>query len=388
MNVSPVIRMIKIKIKYYLDILKYFKCISFRLEDINSINGIVIVSHNMTKSGAPLLLLYLVKEIVKLGNDVVVISKSAGPLIEEFDKLCKVFICDNPSRFSKKLNTLNENGYSKAIVNSVVSGDWANPLKEEGFKLISLVHELPFVIQSWNAEDSAKKIALNSDFVVFPSMYVKEKFDGIVNCHYPYKILTQGLYLKSQFKITKPEAKEYIDKYLGLNGNPIVLNVASGNYRKGFDIFVEMAKYEKNINFVWVGDLDKDFLYKLKDHEISNLKLIGYVDDITLLQKLYTAASVFALTSREEPFGTVVLESMNVGTPIVAFEDAGGFQDVVWNDETGYLVQYQNYLEMISKIKYILSNHEVRSRLGLNAKNMANKYDFSKYTNGLLSLLG
>lgn len=79
---------------------------------------------------------------------------------------------------------------------------------------------------------------------------------------------------------------------------------------------------------------------------------------------------------------------MNVGTPIVAFEDAGGFQDVVWNDETGYLVQYQNYLEMISKIKYILSNHEVRSRLGLNAKNMANKYDFSKYTNGLLSLLG
>ena len=43
----------------------------------------------------------------------------------------------------------------------------------------------------------------------------------------------------------------------------------------------------------------------------------------------FAAASVFALTSREDPFPNVVLQSIDVGIPVVAFEGATGAADFI-----------------------------------------------------------
>ncbi len=51
------------------------------------------------------------------------------------------------------------------------------------------------------------------------------------------------------------------------------------------------------------------------------LRLPGYVPDTAVFHR---AADVFALTSREDPFPNVVLESMDAGVPVVAFAGTGG----------------------------------------------------------------
>ncbi|MEI8597166.1 glycosyltransferase, partial [Vibrio sp. M60_M31a] len=109
-----------------------------------------------------------------------------------------------------------------------------------------------------------------------------------------------------------------------------------------------------------VGDVDRALLGLVEKQgsieNISNLVLLGYLKDINLLTTIYSAASVLCLTSREEPFGSIVLEAMNQGTPVVGFIGAGGFQDVVRDNETGMLVEYENINEMRSAIHFILNN--------------------------------
>ena len=46
------------------------------------------------------------------------------------------------------------------------------------------------------------------------------------------------------------------------------------------------------------------------------------------------AADAFALTSREDPFPSVVLEALSAGTPAVAFDRSGGIPDML--RETGF----------------------------------------------------
>jgi glycosyltransferase involved in cell wall biosynthesis len=277
------------------------------------------------------------------------------------------------------------------LVNTVIAGNWVELLKKRDYRVVSLVHEMPNVIKAWGAGDRAKELIHNSDCVIFPSLYVKDKLKELVNCDFQFKILTQGQYLKAEKKHNKLDTNKYIINKFSWEEKPIVLNVATGNLRKGFDLFVKMASIQKDINFVWVGDVDKQLTQwarkEYRFHEMENLKLLGYIGDKELLMQIYSGADVFALTSREEPFGSIVLESMNAGTPVVAFEGAGGFQDVVISKETGFLVEYESESKMLEKINLLLNDKTMYLKLSKKARTAVEKYDFDDYVGCLMDLL-
>ncbi|MDA9136025.1 hypothetical protein N9J71_03090, partial [Ascidiaceihabitans sp.] len=270
-------------IKYYYLYAKYIRFIDFNIKIHNSEvpKTILLVSHDMANSGAPILLLHIAKSIKKLGWNIIVVSKCSGPLVQEFAKISQIYICKTPAKFDKKIHYLVEKNVTVSLLNSVISGDWAGYLRKNGFRVISLVHELPGAIEAWGAIGSAKNISRNSHIIVFPSTFVEEKFEQLVGVTATPVILPQGLYLKPIHKIDRPSAKKFIDDKFMLSGKPIVLNVATGNYRKGFDLFVKMATLDSSFNFIWVGDVDKDILVevseKYKLNCIPNLHLLGYI---------------------------------------------------------------------------------------------------------------
>src|SRR4051794_9606912 len=62
----------------------------------------------------------------------------------------------------------------------------------------------------------------------------------------------------------------------------------------------------------------------------GSFRMAGYRDD---MGAIFSAADAFALTSREDPFPTVVLEALSAGLPVAAFDRSGGIPDML--RETG-----------------------------------------------------
>ena len=383
---------VKRYLQFYYLYLKHIKSISFTLHmpDSEAHKTILLISHDMANSGAPILLFHIAKQLKMLGWNIIVVSKLAGPLVHEFSEFAQVYVCRTPAVFERKVAFLSSCNVSQALLSSAISGDWADFLSSKGFTIVSLVHEMPGAIEAWGAVSDAKNMATNSSIIVFPSSLVKEKFEWLTGIECESKILPQGLYLKPLMRLDRRLAKDFINTEFGLDGKPIILNVATGNHRKGFDLFVKMASLDSSLNFVWVGDIDQDIMetvakiYSVKS--IINLHLVGYIGSLSTLSNFYAAASVLSLTSREEPFGSIVLEAMYAGTPVIGFEGAGGFQDVVKNGETGYLVEYENIQLMLQQIKLLISSDTIFNKISNRAKSAVSAYDFPRYVNSLVEL--
>jgi glycosyltransferase involved in cell wall biosynthesis len=380
-------------IKYYYFYFKYRKYINFKVnkELVDVEKSILIISHEMSRTGAPVLLLHIVKELNRLGWTVNVVTMSAGPLLEDFNRFSTVYVSRTASSFIKKLQLMKCHGVNRAIVNTVVSGGWCTILNKMDFNIVTLVHELPGVIITWDAIDSAKAIVEKSNVIVFPSTFVRDKFKEFIGHTGNYKILPQGLFLKVDKPPERELAKDYIKLKFKLDNKPVVLNVASGSYRKGFDLFVDMAVKEPKLNFIWVGDIDKDTYAKISNKinldAVLNLHLLGYVSELELLLNLYAGADVLALTSREEPFGSIVLESMSAGTPVIGFRGAGGFQDIVKCNETGFLVAFEDVNEMLSKIDLIVNDQKLAKKLQRNTKEIIKLFSFETYVSNILATI-
>jgi len=374
-------------IYWYFQQLKY---IAFYIPNFKNTKkkNIVIVTHDMSYGGATLLLLYIIRTLKTKGYSVVIVSSRPGVMASDFSKYARIYIPYVPVLFIKRLILAGVS--NTAIVNTAIAGNWAKRFKEYNFKVLSLIHELPGAVASWGAERSLEKSIKYSNIVVFPSSYVLDKHK--ISTLYLQKIVIrpQGVYLKNGALYDKERAIREVGRILPISSNKIILNVATGNYRKGFDLFIELAEKEPNLNFIWVGDFDKNILTDIKNklnlNEIANLYLPGYIKDPRLLHSLYVASDIFVLTSRDEPFGSVVLEAMQNKTPVVAFENAGGFQDVVKNDKNGYLVNFEDTYSMLRKIQSIAQDNELQNRLALRALKDSERFDFEEYVDFLIRL--
>ncbi|MFV0469670.1 MAG: glycosyltransferase family 4 protein [Dysgonomonas sp.] len=342
-------------------------------------NKIVLVSHEMSRTGAPMLLLYVAKALYYRGWSVVVISKKSGPLVRMFSQFSDVIISNETPEFQSRLNFLKDNGFNKVIINSIISGGWCKLFKNNDFKVITLVHELPDVIKSWKAEKKLFNATEYSDLLVFPAKIVMEKFNTFRHHPFNYEILPQGIFLKGKSKVEKYDSKCYISQKYNLDSKPMILNVATGNYRKGVDVFQSAAKLIPNCNFIWVGDVDKSLIKDISD----NVYFFGYIKDSEELSKFYQSASLFFISSREEPFGSVVLESMYNGTPVVGFKNVGGFQDVIVEGETGYLVDFCDLENFKFIVEKLLSDEVKLESMSIFCREKVKEYDFDDYVTSL-----
>ncbi len=151
---------------------------------------------------------------------------------------------------------------------------------------------------------------------------------------------------------------------------PIVINIASVQDRKGPDLFVETAKrvIEKHetVEFVWVGGGQDLELWQERirtDSLHHRIKFVGAVEPGSALLRF---ASVFFLSSKDDPFPLSVLEAMALGKTIVVF-DVGGAQEALLDGgivlptfDTEHAAQV--ILEELNKPREALINQYVQER--------------------------
>lgn len=142
---------------------------------------------------------------------------------------------------------------------------------------------------------------------------------------------------------------------------------------KGQHIVLEAAKAFKNdprVKFWLAGDAlfgedeyKKELLQKMQDDEITNVSLLGHVDDI---QGLMNTADLLIHTSiTPEPFGQVIVEGMAAGLPVIASNE-GGPVEIVVPGETGLLIQPGDPAILAESITWMLNHPEERKRMADN----------------------
>jgi glycosyltransferase involved in cell wall biosynthesis len=95
----------------------------------------------------------------------------------------------------------------------------------------------------------------------------------------------------------------------------------------------------------------------------NHVRFVGYRHDVPAFMRTF---DVFALPTRSEPFGKVVIEAMAAGCPVVA-ADVGGIPEIVTGPQLGTLIPTDDPAALSSALLAYLTNPVARaavSRLG------------------------
>jgi len=328
------------------------------------LGSLLLVTHDCHPHGAQFLILETAKELRDCGFKVYILALGGGRLLDDFiavgDTLCAE--AAGPEATAAFLQAVSSAGATHAITSTVVSGSVVPQLKQLGFKVLSLIHELPGVIRDMHQENNAALIAAHADKVVFPADLVHQKFTEIAAVDSARALVRhQGVVRKNPYKHRRDEAHRMVcAKHKLAADTQIVLSIAYMDRRKGPDLFVEMAAQvltqRPNTAFIWIGHADREL-----EHEVQQrIAALGLGDKIILVGferdplMYYAAASVYALTSREDPFPNVVLESAEAGAPVVAFSGTSGASDFIVAHQ-GLLAAHLDTADFARKVCQLLA---------------------------------
>jgi len=360
----------------------------YGLASAESRQKLLLVGHDAYKHGAQMLLLSMA-EVYKhqFGMDVTILLKSGGPLLKKYQKICNTFVVDTLGKERIQGWLLTE-GFSVAICNTSVTGDLLPALDKAGVEAISLIHELPNLIMEYKLENHLQSISEHASHVVFPSDIVQDGFNEFVEGgSAKHMIQPQGTYKKIEFDAEK---RSKLRGELGISADEkIVLNVGFADLRKGFDIFLKVAQHmvkeRPEVHFVWAGQIAPDMKRWVESDLDAGLRdrihLIGFTDK---MEDYYSACDCLFLTSREDPYPTVVLEAMDVGAPVVLFKRTTGFDSLI--GKHGQLVDRNDMKQMTRALVHSLYNDSRAQKLA--RQDHVNKHSrFDDYCFKLLQML-
>lgn len=152
-------------------------------------------------------------------------------------------------------------------------------------------------------------------------------------------------------------------------------------YQKGFDLLIEsfnlFATENKEWNLVIVGEgSEKEKLQKLiKEYKLEErITIQPFTDNI---QEYFIETSILLLPSRWEGMPMIVLESFEMGVPVISY-DISAAKQLIDDGIHGLLVK-KNDVELFSKKMLILSDsYEMRKVFSKNIVELSNEFDLEK----------
>lgn len=103
------------------------------------------------------------------------------------------------------------------------------------------------------------------------------------------------------------------------------------------------------------------------------------------LANAYSAADIFCLPSRHEPFGIVILEAWASGVPVVA-ANVGGIPTFAEHEINALLFDPQDIGALTSALRRLLSDADLRQRLIDNARRKVVRYSWDRIAQDTLAL--
>lgn len=139
---------------------------------------------------------------------------------------------------------------------------------------------------------------------------------------------------------------------------------------------------------LWGEKLDNDYVKELQEI-INKYKIgdkVGFKGVTDNVPEKLANASIFAFPSSYEGFPLALTEAMSMGLPTLAFEDCPAVNEIVVDNSNGILVE-QNLDAYTDGLEILMSNVELREKLGKQAKIDMKEYEPKKIWDKWESLL-
>ena len=337
---------------------------------------LLLVGHDAFAAGAQHLLLHLAGQLRRgFGVQAEYLLLGGGALEADYAATLpgRVVADPNDPRLGPMLADWASRGFTSAVVNSAASA-WIVPrLRAAGIAPLLLVHEMPRLIHERGLLDALRRAADAATGLVFPAPSVRDRIAELLPLPPDRsQVLPQGSYRMPDFSAS---ARAALRGRLGLAPTTrLVLGCGYADLRKGFDLFLQAwraaRRRRSDTMFCWLGDMDPQ-LRNFLGPEIAaaesagSFRLPGFQHDMA---DWYSAADVFALTSREDPYPSVVLEAIGAGLPVIAFAEAGGIPDLLSAHRCGVAVAMGDADAMAEALLAVPANAAERARLAALAR--------------------
>jgi glycosyltransferase involved in cell wall biosynthesis len=355
-----------------------------------NLETILMVSHEASRSGAPILALNLTQEFAKRYN-IVVLLLGDGPLLDSFQQAGAAVLSVNslkgiPNFCSITVDQLCESYKFKfALVNSIESRLVIPALGNKFIPTISLIHE--FAACYNRPYDVFKIAALWSTELVFSANITLES--AATECpelsNRSSHILPQGRSIlpKSELSATQlQQEEENLGEAIRPKGTAdnaiVVLGAGYVNFRKGVDIFIECAARVlrspggDKCRFVWIGQgydpiNDAGYSVYLAD-QIRRCNLqdhVIFLGETASIETAYKEADLLLLSSRLDPLPNVAIDAMEHKIPVLCFDKTTGIADFLVSSQLqNYCVaDYLDSVDMANKILTLANSQELRTHV-------------------------
>ena len=335
--------------------------------------SILLISHEMSRTGAPVALHYMARQFRNMGMFITVASPKDGPMVEEMLKDNISVIIDGTMEGNTEWLKWGCN-FDLIVVNTVVSYHIIMQLKAVDIPVIWWIHdgEMSFRL-------GANKVlpqTLTDNIHVYGG---GEYACRIVKKYRPEYIVNELLYCVPDYSGTLGDHYEYMidnpEKLL------IISVVASIDERKGQDILVEAIRHLKKNEickclFLFVGRNNNREIYqkieKLKEDFPKNVSLISEVSRRQIAD-VYRQSAAVVCTSRDDPMPVFMTESLMLGIPVICSDHTGTY-DLLHDREDGFTFHSGNVVELAERISFVINNRAESIAIGKRGRSIYEKY--------------
>ena len=167
--------------------------------------------------------------------------------------------------------------------------------------------------------------------------------------------------------------------------------IAAGRYapQKGFDLLIESWSRiadkipDWELRIFGDGELRNELQAQIDHYNLSNVKLCGFTKE---LDRELEKASIFALSSRFEGWGLVLIEAQAKGLPCISFNCKCGPSEIIDDGVNGLLVSPENTEEFAEKLLLLMQNEELRRSFSANAQKDLYRFDSEKVVGEWIAL--
>jgi len=361
---------------------------------------ILMVGHEASRTGAPVLTLNLVLELVRRYN-VIVLLLDGGPLYDDFRRSgASVMVASNtrlvPLLASFRIGRLCKRFQFKfALVNSIESRIVLPTLGNHFVPTISLIHEFASYTRPrdgfreslfWSGEVVfSADVTMRNAFAEYPDL-------GDLSVH----ILPQGRCLvplgefsEEQLQVERTLIRRLIRPGDIGEDSVIVLGAGFVQLRKGVDLFIECAAHVvhapggEKCRFVWIGkgyDPENDLSYSV--YLADQIRRAGlqehvfFIAETPAIETAYEEADLFLLSSRLDPLPNVAIDAMAYGVPVLCFNKTTGIADFLIDSglRDHCVAEYLDSADLAEKILVLAGSQALRQQVGERCREASEAY--------------
>jgi glycosyltransferase involved in cell wall biosynthesis len=328
----------------------------------------LMVTHDLSRTGAPMVIVHLAGYLTSLGHRVTILSPTDGPLRDEFEgRAAHVVIYPGALIAPYVLGDVFA-AHDVVLANTILCWRVVVAATATRAPAVWLINESDFGRTYARAHPPIARAFVTASRVVFPSSATRDR----------YREFDTGNQEVIHYGITPVAASA--DAFVKVPGRFYVIVVASIESRKGQDVLI--AAFDRLPSRVR-GQMEVFFLGRsLEPHyyrdvrasadRVGGIHFLSHMSNADTMRFVATC-DVLVCCSRDETGPLVVLEAMALGLPVVSTR-VGAMPEIISDGESGLLVDTEDPAALAAALVRLYDDRELASRVGASGRDLFGKY--------------